>query len=210
MYGNVLNEKEIVELLLSEQLIITPIMDPDYQIGPTSVDIRLGFQFKVFNTNKNTHLDPLLSPEDLEIQINQFTTAVHVRPMNSFVLHPGEFVLASTLEYFKLPKTLAGRLEGRSTWGRLGLLVHATAGFVDPGFEGSLTFELKNAGKTPIPLYPGVRIAQICFFKTNKTSIPYTEKRGAKYYQKIGTTGSMLHKDPEFNAIRKFHKENNM
>jgi dCTP deaminase len=124
--------------------------------------------------------------------------------MEAFILHPGEFVLAATLEYFKLPTDLAGRLEGRSTWGRLGLQIHSTAGFVDPGFEGILTFELQNMGKAPLCLFPGVRIAQLCLFSTNRTAIPYTKKRGAKYFHMIGTTGSLFYVDPEFDAIREY------
>jgi len=115
-------------------------------------------------------------------------------------------VLASTLEYFRLPATLAGRLEGRSTWGRLGLQVHSTAGFVDPGFSGILTFELQNMGKGPLILYPGVRIAQICFFRCNATAIPYTQKPGAKYHSKLGSAGSMFNEDSEFRAIRSYHR----
>src|SRR5581483_2183947 len=152
------------------------------------------------------HLDPLRTAEDLKRRVEDYTRKVHIPPMESFVLHPGEFVLAATLEYFKLPPDLAGRLEGRSTWGRLGLQVHSTAGFVDPGFEGILTFELQNMGKNPLPLYPGVRIAQICFFQTIATAIPYTKKKGAKYFHKVGTSGSLFYEDVEFEAIRKFHK----
>ena len=197
-----LNEREIMGRLIRGDLVITPLIDPARQIGPTSIDIRLGFEFEIFNITQYTHLDPLKDKGVVKGDLENYTKKVHVQPMEAFILHPGEFVLAATFEYIKLPSDLAGRLEGRSTWGRLGLQVHSTAGFVDPGFEGILTFELLNMGKTPLSLFPGVRVAQICFYKTNKTAIPYTKKTGAKYFHIIGTTGSLFYKDPEFDAIR--------
>lgn len=202
-----LNEREIIYRLIKGDLIVTPLIDPKRQIGATSVDIRLGFDFAVFNITKHAHLDPLKSKKELKSQVDDYTTKVHAAPMEPFVLHSGEFVLAATLEYFKIPDDLLGRLEGRSTWGRLGLQVHSTAGFVDPGFEGVLTFELQNMGKGPLSLFPGVRIAQICFYQTNKTSIPYSKKIGAKYSFKTGTSGSLFYKDPEFDIIRNYHKK---
>jgi dCTP deaminase len=204
--GAVLNEQEIMMRLIKGDLVISPLLDPNRQIGPTSVDIRLGFEFEVFNINKHTHLDPTLTEAEILALLEDYTAKVHVEPMSSFILHPGEFVLAATLEYFIIPKDLAGRLEGRSSWGRLGLQVHSTAGFVDPGFEGILTFELQNMGKEPLCLFPGVRIAQICLFNTNKTAIPYTKKQGAKYFRNLGTAGSLFYEDPEFKAIREFHE----
>ena len=205
--GAVLNEQEIMSRLIDGDLVITPVLDPENQIGPTSIDIRLGFQFETFNITKHTHLDPKLPLDRIKEEVADYTSKVHVAPMDSFILHPGEFVLAATLEYFKFPTDLAGRLEGRSTWGRLGLQIHSTAGFVDPGFEGILTFELQNMGKAPLCLFPGVRIAQLCLFRTNRTAIPYTKKKGAKYFQFIGTTGSLFYVDPEFEAIREYFKE---
>lgn len=204
--GAVLNEREIIERLVRRELVITPLLDPKRQIGPTSVDIRLGFEFDAFNTTKQTHLDPLKAPAELVRDVNAYTTKIHVGPMQRFVLHPGEFALAATLEYFVLPADLAGRLEGRSTWGRLGLQVHSTAGFVDPGFEGILTFELQNMGKGPLIMFPGVRIAQICFYRCKETAIPYTRKVGAKYHKRLSSAGSLFHEDPEFDAIRAFYK----
>lgn len=172
------------------------------KISPTSVDIRLGFIFDVFNTIEYTHLDFRI----LEKQVKKYTRKVHIQPMKAFVLHPGEFVLGSTLEYFIFPADLAGRIEGRSSWGRIGLEVHATAGFVDPGYEGSLTFELSNSGKVPIELYPGLRIAQICFFQTMKTCIPYTKKPEAKYQRLLDSKSSRVYLDEEFKAISRFKR----
>lgn len=202
--GAILNEQDIMYELAAGDLVVTPILDPVRQIGPTSIDIRLGFEFDVFNITKQTHLDPLL-PKDILVQaVEEYTTKAHRGPMDRFILHPGEFVLAATLEYFRLPNNIAGRLEGRSTWGRLGLQVHSTAGFVDPGFAGILTFELQNMGKGPLVLFPGVRIAQICFFRCRPTAIPYTKKMGAKYHSRLGSAGSLFHEDREFDAIREY------
>jgi len=200
----VLNECEIMERLISGELVITPILDPERQIGPTSVDIRLGFDFQIFNKTRHTHIDPLRKKGEIKVLLEDYLSRIHVAPMEAFILHPGEFALAATLEYFKIPTNLAARLEGRSTWGRLGLQVHSTAGFVDPGFEGILTFELQNMGEGPLCLYPGVRVAQVCFFSTNETAIPYTKKKGAKYFHKIGSFGSLFYEDVEFEAIRSF------
>lgn len=197
----VLNEQDLIARILSNNLIITPLLEPRDQIGPTSIDIRLGFEFEVFNISKHPHLDPL-DEAQLERQLLDYTSKIHLPPLGRFVLHPGEFVLASTLEYFGLPNDLAGRLEGRSTWGRLGLQVHSTAGFVDPGFEGVLTFELRNAGKAPLTLLPGVRVAQICFYQTRPTAIPYIKKENAKYHGLLGTSRSKFYMDPEFPRFR--------
>lgn len=200
----VLNERQIMNRLVNGDLVITPLLDPKRQIGPTSIDLRLGFDFDVFNTTKSTHLDPSNPKDEIRYEVDHYTTKVHTAPMERFVLHPGEFALASTLEYIKLPTDLAGRLEGRSTWGRLGLQIHSTAGFVDPGFEGILTYELQNFGKGPLCLYPGVRVAQMCFFTAQTTAIPYTKKLGAKYHGRLSSAGSLFYQDPEFDALRAY------
>ena len=201
--GGILNEQEIMEELLSGRLEVTPIINPRVQLGPTSLDTRLGFEFEVFNKTRHTHIDPLRSETELQGLLHAYTTKVHVGPMHAFILHPGEFALASTLEYMRIPSDLAARIEGRSTWARLGLQVHSTAGFIDPGFEGVITYELRNVGSGPICLYPGVRLAQLCFFRTRRTCIPYVRKPGAKYHRKLGTSGSRFYADPEFAAIRR-------
>lgn len=199
----VLNEQEILGELVSKELVVTPLIDLREQLGPTSLDIRLGFQIGVFNITKFSHIDPLLDVPRITEQLDEYVSKIHIAPMEPFVLHPGEFVLASTLEYFSLPRHLAGRLEGRSTWGRLGLQVHATAGFVDPGFQGILTFELQNVGKGALKLFPGLRIAQICFYRTLPTLVPYTSKPGAKYFGALEAVGSLFYRDSEFDVIRR-------
>jgi len=203
----ILNERQILERLThpdpEKRLVVTPILAPEQQFGPSSLDVRLGPDFKVVRTSRLTHLDPLKDPADIEADVSRYTENIVTQPGEPFVLHPGEFALASTLEFIRLPNDIAARLEGRSTWGRLGLEVHATAGFVDPGFSGALTFELKNSGQVPLPLYAGLRIAQLCFFLLSEPSqLPYAAKRYTKYAGRTGTVGSQYFKDPEYAALR--------
>ncbi|MBO8141347.1 MAG: dCTP deaminase [Firmicutes bacterium] len=203
----ILNESQILERLLSpdpaRRLVVTPLLAPEQQFGPSSLDVRLGPDFKLVRTSRLTHLDPLKDPAEIEADVARYTENVVIQPGEPFVLHPGEFALASTLEFIRLPFDIAARLEGRSTWGRLGLEVHATAGFVDPGFSGALTFELKNSGKVPLPLYAGLRVAQLCFFQLSEASqLPYAAKRYTKYSGRMGTEGSQYFRDPEYAALR--------
>ena len=127
-------------------------------IQPSSIDVRLDRFFRVFDNSKYTHIDPSQQQDEL-------TSPVEVRDDDPFVLHPGEFVLGSTYESVRLPEDLAGRLEGKSSLGRLGLLTHSTAGFIDPGFTGHITLELSNVANLPITLWPGMKIGQLCLFR---------------------------------------------
>lgn len=203
----ILNELQILARMVDpdpdRRIVVRPLIDPIQQFGPSSLDLRMGSDFKVIRTSRMTHLDPLKPLDSIELDVARYTETIAIRPGEEFVLHPGEFALASTLEYIRLPSDVAARLEGRSTWGRLGLEVHATAGFVDPGFAGALTFELKNAGKVPIPLYAGLRVAQLCFFQLGEPSrLPYSAKRYTKYAGQMGTAGSQYFRDPEYTALR--------
>lgn len=207
----ILNEAQILERLVDpdpeRRIIITPLLKPEEQFGPTSVDLRLGTDFQVMRRTNLTHMDLMKDPEELNRDVQRHMQHVKVKPTEPFILHPGEFALASTLEYVKVPLDLAARLEGRSTWGRLGLQIHATAGFVDPGFRGALTFELSNVSNIPLPLYPGVRISQICFFLSSTTNLPYGKKRFTKYSGKTTTASSAFFKDPEYVRIREAIKQ---
>ena len=203
----ILNEVEIIQRMVCEdehkRITITPLIDSKQQFGPSSVDLRLGTDFKIIRTTGLTHLDPLKQKEEISLDVIKYTETIEITPGEQFVLHPGDFALASTLEYIVLPNDVAARIEGRSTWGRLGLEVHATAGFVDPGFAGALTFELQNSGKVPIPLYAGVRIGQLCFFAMSEPSkLPYQNKKFTKYSKGIGTVTSRYFDDPEYEILR--------
>jgi dCTP deaminase len=210
----ILNEEQILARLVDPEperrIIITPIINPEEQFGPTSLDLRLGTDFQVLRRSNLTHLDLIKDPEELGKELQRSMQPVKVKPTEPFILHPGEFALASTLEFVKIPLDLAARLEGRSTWGRLGLQIHATAGFVDPGFIGALTFELSNVSMVPLPLYPGVRIAQICFFQSTKTQLPYAQKRFSKYSGKTSTASSAFFKDPEYRRIRQARQQSGL
>jgi dCTP deaminase len=199
----ILSDIEIIRELISGKLIVTPLLNGVKQIGSSSIDIRLGTEFRYIKTSKQTHFDLSLPVEKIRKQTEEYSEVVHIKPMESFILHPDDFVLASTLEYFVIPSYLAGRLEGRSTWGRTGLQIHSTAGYVDPGFEGGLTFELHNMGKLPLPLYPGIRIGQLSFQRIKKVNTLYVNKKGAKYGRTTGTKSSMFFEDYEYGVIIK-------
>lgn len=205
----ILTEIEIIERLCSDppkRLIITPILDPEQQIQPSSVDLRLGTEFQVVKKAKFEFLDLLKSQPEAEIDVSEYMENIHIPPDGKFILHPGEFALACTLEYMVLPNDLVGRLEGKSTWGRVGLQIHSTAGFVDPGFQGSLTYELQNVGSVPIPLFPGLPLSQICFYTATSTFIPYLKKKHSFYGGWPGLLPTFYYKRPEIATLREIHK----
>jgi dCTP deaminase len=154
-------------------------------LQPSSVDVRLDRYFRVFVNTRYTHIDPSLQQDEL-------TSLVEPDGEDPFVLHPGEFVLGSTFERLTLPDDLAGRLEGKSSLGRLGLLTHSTAGFIDPGFTGHITLELSNVANLPITLWPGMKIGQLCLFRLSSPSEhPYGSARaGSRYQDQRGPTPS--------------------
>ena len=154
-------------------------------VQPSSIDVRLDRFFRVFNNSRYTHIDPAEQQDDL-------TTLVEPDGDDPFVLHPGEFVLGSTLEVVTLPDDLAARLDGKSSLGRLGLLNHSTAGFVDPGFSGHITLELSNVANLPISLWPGMKVGQLALFRmTSPAEVPYgSGALGSKYQGQRGPTPS--------------------
>jgi dCTP deaminase len=202
-----LSDIEILERLVTANddrlLFVSPLANPKKQVGPSSLDVHLGGGFIVGRVSASTHLNLGMGEEDaLETEIKKAGTRYNISPGGSFVLHPGEFALGSTLEYFQFPNDLAGRIEGRSSIGRLGLQVHATAGFVDPGFEGVVTFELINVGNLPIQMKPGLRLAQMCFFHVPNVQVPYPDKPDSKYSHSVGPDSSRLHIDTQANSKR--------
>jgi dCTP deaminase len=155
-------------------------------LQPSSVDLRLDRHFRTFNNHAYTHIDPALQQDDLTRMVEP------PGPDEAFVLHPGEFVLGSTYEVISLPDDIAGRLEGKSSLGRLGLLIHSTAGFIDAGWDGHVTLELSNIATLPITLYPGMKIGQISFLMmTTPADVPYGSAAvGSKYQGQRGPTPS--------------------
>ena len=159
-------------------------------VQPSSVDVRLDRYFRLFDNHKYPYIDPAEDQPDL-------TRLVEVDPTQPFILHPGEFVLGSTFELVTLPDDIAARLEGKSSLGRLGLLTHSTAGFVDPGFSGHVTLELSNVATLPIKLWPGMKIGQLCFMRlTSPTENPYgSGLYGSRYQDQRGPTASRSFKN---------------
>ena len=179
----ILSDRSIREALAARRIVVDPLDDRDVQ--PSSVDLRLDRYFRVFRNDTTPFIDPKEPQEDL-------TEMVEVAEANAFILHPGEFVLGSTQERVGLPNDLVARLEGKSSLGRLGLLIHSTAGFVDAGWDGHLTLELSNVANLPIALYPGMKIGQISFFEmTTAAEHPYgSAEKGSKYQGQRGPTPS--------------------
>jgi dCTP deaminase len=157
-------------------------------VQPSSVDVRIDRYFRLFDNHKYPVIDPSVDQPEL-------TRLVEVKPDEPFVLHPGEFVLASTFELVSLPDDVAARLEGKSSLGRLGLLTHSTAGFIDPGFSGHVTLELSNVATLPIMLWPGMKIGQLCFFRLSSAAEhPYgSQGSGSRYQGQRGPTASRSH-----------------
>src|SRR5881392_1213055 len=157
-------------------------------VQPSSIDVRLDRYFRVFENHKYPHIDP-------SVEQSELTRTVVPEGDEPFILHPGEFVLASTYEVISLPDDLASRLEGKSSLGRLGLVTHSTAGFIDPGFSGHVTLELSNLATLPIKLWPGMKIGQLCMFRlSSPAEHPYgSERYGSRYQDQRGPTPSKAH-----------------
>jgi dCTP deaminase len=184
----ILSDRTIREALVGGRIVIDPL--DEARIQPSSVDLKLDRLFRVFRNHTAGVID---LKEDLE----DLTELVHVPEDGVFMLHPGEFVLGSTLERVALGEDLVGRLDGKSSLGRLGLLIHSTAGFIDPGFNGHITLELSNVARLPITLYPGMRIGQISFLAmTTAAEHPYgSGPLGSKYQGQRGPTPSRYHEN---------------
>jgi dCTP deaminase len=178
-----LSDRDIKGEIGAGRLVLEPY-EPAL-IQPSSIDVRIDRYFRVFNNSKYTHIDPAVRQDEL-------TTMVEPEADEPFVLHPNEFVLGSTLEQVTLPDDLAGRLEGKSSLGRLGLLTHSTAGFIDPGFTGHITLELSNVANLPITLWPGMKIGQLCLFRlsTPAEHAYGTAAYGSRYQGQRGPTPS--------------------
>ena len=178
-----LSDRDIAAEIKSGRVQVDPF-EPK-MIQPSSVDVRLDRFFRVFENHKYEVIDP-------SIEQSELTREVAVAPDDFFILHPGEFVLASTYEVITLPDDIAGRLEGKSSLGRLGLLTHSTAGFIDPGFSGHITLELSNVANLPVKLYPGMKIGQLCLIKLSSSAEhPYgSALYGSRYQGQRGPTPS--------------------
>lgn len=184
----VLSDRTIREEIQRGRIIIEPL---DWScLQPASIDVHLDRKFLVFRNSRRPYIDVRQNTDDI-------TEMVETEGDNPFILHPGEFVLGSTLERITLPDDIVGRLEGKSSLGRLGLLIHSTAGYVDPGWQGQLTLELSNVSNLPVTLYHGMKIGQVSFLRlSTPAENPYgSEKLGSKYQGQSAPTASRYYKN---------------
>ena len=192
----VLSDGDIRAEIEAGRIVLEPYVPEAVQ--PSSVDLHLDNRFRVFRNSRYPYID--VREEQPEL-----TELVEIRDDEPFILHPGEFVLGSTLERVELPNDLVARLEGKSSLGRLGLLIHSTAGYVDPGWEGNLTLELSNVANLPITLYDGMKIGQISFQRlSSPVEMAYGDSRlGSRYRGQRDPTASLYHRDFERGRIRR-------
>lgn len=182
----ILSDRDLKEYLKSGKLVVEDLEDDRIQAG--WLDLSLGNHFRIFKTTSQPYID-VKDPTD-------HTEKLTVPDDAPFIIHPGEFVLGQVKEKIKIPAELAAYVDGRSSLGRIGIVVHVTSGFVDPGFEGRLVLEMTNVGKMPVALHPGMRICKLVLFKmTSAAEVPYSFKKDAKYRDQQDVIASKLHKD---------------
>lgn len=187
----VLSDREIKKALKDKKIKIVPAPNLDEQLGSNSLDLRLGNVFRIFDHSKYAFIDPYRENIGEEI-----TREVKKKKNEPFIIQPGDFVLASTIEYVEIPDDLVGSLEGRSSIGRLGIMVHSTAASIECGFRGAITLELSNMGKMPVALYPGMRICSVAFMQLSSPALmPYYKKKNAKYVGQTGPDESKISED---------------
>jgi dCTP deaminase len=194
-------------MILSDRDIITKIENGDIQIesphkgwklqiGASSMDMRLGKYFKIYEHGKH----PVLDPSKMNGE-EGLTRLIEVPEGEAFIVQPGEFALGVTLEKVSLPDDIVARVEGRSSLGRLGIIIHSTAGFVDAGFSGTITLEITNINRMPVALHPGMRVCQLAFEPmTSPALVPYSKKGTSKYQDQVFPQESRIYKDPFFNG----------
>ncbi|GAB3693322.1 dCTP deaminase [Halorubrum pallidum] len=190
----ILSDADILSRLADGDLAIEPLDDVDQQVQPASVDLRLGGRFLEF---QRTNI-PCIHPTEAD-EVGEYVTETTVEEGDEFILHPGDFVLGTTVERVTIPDDLVAHVEGRSSLGRLAIVVHATAGLCDPGYEGQITLELSNLGTAPVALSPGMRVSQLTFTELKSPADrPYGAERGSKYQNQDGPQASRIGDDPEF------------
>lgn len=187
----VLSDRDIKKAIKEKHIIITPKPDFKTQLGSCSLDLRLGNIFRIFEYSKYPYIDP--SKRDFS---NEITRKVVVKNGQEFIMQPGDFVIAATLECVRLPDNMMGRLEGRSSLGRLGIVVHSTASIFDPGWDGNCVLELGNLGRMAVRLTPGMRICAMSFEELSSVAeVPYSKKKRAKYRIQKEPVESRFHEE---------------
>ncbi|MFW9876305.1 MAG: dCTP deaminase [Candidatus Thorarchaeota archaeon] len=202
----VLVDSEIKELIFSNKMQFIPLINIRDQIGTTSIDVRLGTSFQLFYPDQYGIIDFTYSNNSSNF--DKLSRRIDMDFIKGLTITPGQFLLGHSMEYIKLPNDICGNLEGRSSFARLGLEIHMTAGFIDPGFEGVITFEIYNTGTSAIKLYPGMRIGQIRLEKTIKPSKSYSARHTVKYKGLLEHNVSRQNKDKEVELIRKYYLKN--
>lgn len=187
----VLSDRDIKKALKEKRIVISPFPDLTTQLGSCSIDLRLGNLFRVFDHSKYPFIDPYKKDYGSDI-----TKEVKLKNTDQFIMQPGDFVLAVTLEKVTIPDNMMGRLEGRSSLGRMGIVVHSTASIFDPGWNGKCVLELGNLGRMAVALTPGMRICAMTFEELSSTSEnPYNKRRDAKYVMQEGPIESKIHEE---------------
>lgn len=187
----ILSDRDIRQRLKEGRIVVTPKPNLTEQLGSSSLDLRLGYDFRVFKHRKQPFVDPFD-----KTTTDGMTELVKVSKREPYIIHPNEFVLASCLEWVEWSDDLAARVDGRSSLGRLGLVIHSTAGHVDAGWRGVLTLELRNIGMVPIKLYPRMRVCQLIFEQlSSPADQPYTKKPSAKYHSQTTSIGTAISKE---------------
>lgn len=197
------------DFIKNKKIIVEPF--DENMIGPASLDVRLGFRFRIFKTLEKDLIDvknyediiyTKIDTDNYKINIGKYSDIYIAKDENTpIIIHPGEFILASLYEYIEVPSFLVGQIHGRSSIGRLGIIVHTSAGYIDPGYRGYITLEIVNVNKVPIKLYPKMKIAQIVFFEIEPPEIPYDKRKSSKYLGEEGATQSLITKDFDFKGI---------
>lgn len=187
----ILSDTDIKKALHDKRIVIKPTPDLKIQLGSCSIDLRLGYLFRIFDHSKYPYIDPYKKDYGEEI-----TKEIKLKDGQQFIMQPGDFVLAVTLENVKIPDNMMGRLEGRSSLGRMGIVVHSTASIFDPGWDGRCVLELGNLGRMAVALTPGMRICAMTFEELKSPSqTPYNKRRDAKYVMQQGPLESKIHEE---------------
>jgi dCTP deaminase len=183
----ILSDRDIKKAIQNKEICITDLQEA--HIGSCSIDLRLGNTFRVFKHAEVTHVDP---KQEVTDEYMSLVVKEHDQP---FIIHPGEFILGATVEHITISRNLVARLDGRSSWGRLGIIIHSTAGSVQPGYAGQLTLEIANISKVPVKLWQGSRICQLTFEQLSSPCEKAYNERKSKYMNQVGPHGSRIRLD---------------
>lgn len=187
----ILPDHEIRKMLKEGKIVIEPLDNPDLQIQPAGVDLRLGNEFRIFKITSTPYIDTKQENKD-------YTERILLDDDKPFIIHPGEFVLASIKEYIKMPPDLMGSVDGKSSLGRLGIAIHTTSASINPGWEGKFVLEITNVGRMPVALYPNMRIAKLVFHRlSSKCERPYNIRDDSKYNKQDSISESKIHEESE-------------